>query len=304
VASRATRFSRFVVTVPRWIAEPYGTALVELGAGAVEQRDSEQTDRTELVVALPEDEATEPWQAAITTLSQAFAEELSLPSDAFTSRVDTLELDYHAAWLEHLTPQQLTDELWLVPTTETFAVPKGARRLLFLPHPSFGDGSHSTTRLASRATETFCRAHAGCKVLDVGTGNGVLSLVAAARGASSYGIDIDEAAISAAKQNARLNQLEQRCRFDTTPVGSICERFDLVLANLEPRVHFELYAALAERVSPLGQLLVTGFLVEQAGLIAEPLLDLGLYTTTTLEAEGYLLLGFERHEPSPRRACP
>jgi ribosomal protein L11 methylase PrmA len=302
VATRATRFSRLVITVPRWVAEPYGAALVELGAGAVEECASAQGDITQLRLSLPEGEAAAPWEAFAASLYRAFAEQLSLPDGGFTVRVDSLELDYHAAWLQQLTPQRLTNDLWLAPTTQAAAVPPGARHLLFEPHPSFGDGSHPTTRLAARATEEFCLGHAGCSVLDVGTGNGVLSLVAAVSNAKSYGIDIDAAAISAAAHNARLNQLELCCRFAVTPIESVVEDFDLVVANVEPRVHFELSEAVAARVSPMGQLLVTGFLVEQAALITDPLLALGFGTTTWRQAEGYLLLGFERRDPSLHRA--
>ncbi len=302
MATRVTRFSRIVITVPRWVAEAYGAALVELGAGAVEECDSEQPDVAELRLSLPEGEAPAQWETIATSLYRAFAEQLSLPDGGFTVRVDCLELDYHAAWLDQLIPQRLTDELWFTPTPQAAAVPPGERHLVFEPHPSFGDGSHPTTRLAASATEAFCLSHAGCSVLDVGTGNGVLSLVAAVSSASSYGIDIDAEAISAATHNAQLNQLEQRCRFAVTPIESVSERFDLVVANLEPLVHFELFESVAARVNPLGQLLLTGFLVEQAALIAEPLLALGFCTTTSREAEGYLLLGFERRDTSLHRA--
>lgn len=278
--------------------------MVELGAGAIEECESEQPDIAELRLSLPEGEAVAQWENIAASLYQAFAEQLSLPDGGFTLHVDCLELDYHAAWLQQLIPQRLTDELWLAPTTQAAAVPPGARHLLFEPHPSFGDGSHPTTKLAASATQAFCLSHAGCSVLDFGTGNGVLSLVAAVSNASSYGIDIDAAAISAAVRNAQLNQLEQRCRFAVAPIESISERFDLVVANVEPRVHFELFESVAARVNRLGELLLTGFLVEQAALIAEPLLALGFVSTTSRQAEGYLLLGFERGDTSIHRARP
>lgn len=302
MGSHATRFSRLVVTVPGWLAEPYGSALVEVGAGAVEQRDASEETNAELVISLPEDEPLETWRAAVDSLSAAFAEETSQPVTAFSSRVESVELDYHAEWLDRLTAQQVTKTLWFAPANQRDAVPADSRCLLFEPHPSFGDGSHPTTRMAAQVTETYCLAHPGCSVLDVGTGNGVLSLVGAVHGANAYGIDIDAEAVAAAAHNARLNRLEQRCRFEACPLESIVARFDLVVANLEPRVHFELSAALAGRLSPSGTLLLTGFLEEHSALIADPLRRLGLRVTASLEAEGYLLLGFERNEASPRSA--
>jgi len=298
VATQATRFSRLVITLPRWVAEPYGAALIDLGAGAVEQRDLLQPESSELLVALPADEPIEPWQVAVATLSEAFAEQLELPAGAFVLRVEKLEVDYHAGWLEHLTAVELTKTLWFAPATKTETVPEGNNWLIFEPHPSFGDGSHPTTRLVAQAVEQYCLQHQGCSVLDVGTGNGVLSLVAATHGAHCLGIDIDVSARDAAQHNVELNGLGERCRFALTPIESVLEQFDLVLANLEPRVQLDLSRALAARVKPDGLLLLSGFLAEQSELISAPLHRLGFACTVALVAEGYQLLGFEQLERS------
>ncbi|HEY5961817.1 MAG TPA: 50S ribosomal protein L11 methyltransferase, partial [Polyangiaceae bacterium] len=162
----------------------------------------------------------------------------------------------------------------------------GKERLLFEPEPCFGDGSHPTTRLASQATEAYCVAHSGCSVLDVGTGNGVLSLVAAMSGAgSTLGLDVDAEAVAAAEENARLNALEARCRFSTADVATLEAEFDLVVANLEPQVQLELIAPLARRVRSGGTLLLTGFLFEQAEWIRRAATSVGLHEVEALRSK-------------------
>lgn len=85
------------------------------------------------------------------------------------------------------------------------------RSLELLPGPGFGDYSHPTTRLVCK----MMHAHVENRiVLDVGCGSGILSLAAVAFGArESYGIDIDREAIIHARENARLNGLQELCRF-------------------------------------------------------------------------------------------
>lgn len=83
--------------------------------------------------------------------------------------------------------------------------------LLLLPGAGFGDLSHPTTYLM---LELMQNNMLGQIALDIGCGSGILSLSALLMGAQfAYGIDIDPAAISHAKQNASLNHLEKRCQF-------------------------------------------------------------------------------------------
>lgn len=302
MTARATRFTRLVVTVPRPLAEPFGAALVELGAGTVEERDStEERDATEaretvepgeleLVLTLPEGEAADEWASLVQVLYRAFSEQLDLPPQALRLRTESCEFDYHAQWLADLVPQQLTDKIRFVPTHHRGEGASSERVLYFEPHPSFGDGSHPTTRMAARAVERACEQKPNCRVLDVGTGNGVLSFVAAVAGArSSYGIDLDPEAVNSARRNAELNRLDSVCSFDEAQLGTIPRRYDLVVANLEPRTQVELLEAMADRVERRGTLVLTGFLVEQAAAITQPLAALGFVLIYVDAAQDYAL---------------
>jgi ribosomal protein L11 methyltransferase len=79
------------------------------------------------------------------------------------------------------------------------------------PGPGFGDLSHPTTLLVLQLMEKYLTTQ---MVVDIGSGSGVLSLVAVALGASyAYGVDIDSSAIQHAQENAQLNKLESKCLF-------------------------------------------------------------------------------------------
>jgi ribosomal protein L11 methyltransferase len=296
--ARANRFWRLIITLPGTIAEPFGAALVALGAEAVEERPSADPAAAELHVVVPDRESVATWQSLVPSMWKAFAEELRLPEDACQIHIEEFELDFHGEWLKHLTSQRLTNSIVLVPTTAPAEVPATSRQLFFEPHPSFGDGTHATTRLAARAAEQFCTEHPGCSVLDVGTGNGVLSLVAALSGAkTALGLDIDEAAVQVARENAKRNQLAHVCAFAARSLASVGEQFDLVLANLEPRTQLELLGSIAARTKPGGILVLTGFLREQAQDITAPLCNLGFRRVGSGDEDGYALEAWQSSAP-------
>jgi ribosomal protein L11 methyltransferase len=287
------RFHRLTLTVPELIAEPYGAALVELGAGAVEQRPGPSPGFVNLLLSQPEEEPVDAWVESTRMLFAAFAEELSLPEELFEVTTELVECDYHAPWLSRLTQIRISEDLVMAPVADTTPIPSGADRIVYEPHPSFGDGTHVTTRLAAAAVARVCQSQKGCSVLDVGTGTGILSLVAHLRGAGRIlGIDVNPDSVAIARHNAELNGAD--CEFSTEPLEAVEEQFDLVVANLEPRTQVEVGRALVPRVGQRGRLLLTGFLIDQARAIAAPLLEEGFALEEFVEEEDYALLWLQR----------
>ncbi len=111
-------------------------------------------------------------------------------------------------------------------------LPLPNEKVLFLePGPAFGDASHPTTRLT---LELLLPEASGRSVLDVGCGNGVLTLAAYLSGASKVvGVDIDEEALEVARRNAQLNELDGKMAF-ITPLefAEIDQPFDVFVANM------------------------------------------------------------------------
>ncbi len=98
------------------------------------------------------------------------------------------------------------------------------------PGMAFGTGLHPTTQLCIKAVRE--EVHRGDTFLDVGTGSGILSIVAKLLGAERVlGIDISEEAINASKENAKLNKVD--IEFRLCGPHQVDESFDIVVANLE-----------------------------------------------------------------------
>ena len=137
------------------------------------------------------------------------------------------------------------------------------------PSMGFGTGHHATTRLCLRALTPL--ALPGQRVLDIGTGSGVLAMAASHLGAREIiGVDIDPDAVAAAEQSAALNVLPTPVAFRTGDFhdGTLAPA-DLVIANLTGAMLTRSRDALRRLVTPGGRLIVSGFMHDEAdGVIA------------------------------------
>lgn len=161
-------------------------------------------------------------------------------------------------------PIRITDRLWIVPSWHAAPDP-AAINIELDPGMAFGTGSHPTTRLC---LEWLCGAVTpGCSVLDYGCGSGILGIAAAKLGAGEVlGIDIDEKAVEAARDNAARNQAAMRLQHSAVPVG---DRFDLVVANILTNPLCVLAPAISARVAPGGRVALSGVLETQAEQVIE-----------------------------------
>ena len=121
--------------------------------------------------------------------------------------IESFEIDWHDQWQQHA--YGFKDGHAHIHFKELGLKNEGS--IVLAPGPGFGDLSHPTTHLVlSMMSPYVCDK----EVLDVGSGSGILSLAAARFGAKSvFGIDIDDAAILHATQNASLNNLSKLCTF-------------------------------------------------------------------------------------------
>lgn len=143
------------------------------------------------------------------------------------------EEDWANAWKQHYHSLRVTRFLTIIPKWETYAPEQEAEHCLFLdPGLAFGTGTHPTTILSLQALETIIRG--GETVFDVGTGSGVLTIASALLGAKEiYAYDVDESAVSSAKENISLNQLNAKIEVkQNNLLKGITKEADIVVANI------------------------------------------------------------------------
>jgi|GEM_PF-545615 len=207
--------------------------------------------------------------AALALAIQEF--ELNLKNqgeDALEIELDAPENTWDAAWLNALEPAQITPT-WVLRPTHQSSAPEGENTLWFQPEVSFGAGGHDTTQLAASRIEEFCATHSPSEMLDVGTGTGVLAMVAKKCGVSDLlCLDIDECAVESARANFELNGLGPGLHVETGSADSAPRPYQFVVANINTHILLEIAGALAVATAAGGTLILTGLLREDIESIA------------------------------------
>jgi ribosomal protein L11 methyltransferase len=167
--------------------------------------------------------------------------------------------------------------------------PAGRRVVRVNPGRAFGTGLHPTTRLALRLLAP--RVSPAARVLDVGTGSGVLALAALALGAADVlALDVDAHALGNARENAELNGSGRRVRLvagSATCLAPGLHAFDPVLANLEHPILLPLLPLLVSALAPEGALVVSGVTAARRDAFREAATDEGLLLHAEDEEEGW-----------------
>lgn len=277
--------ARLIVTTTKKLAPAVSAALFAAGAQGLEERPGRST----VLVAYAEARRhlASLWKRTERVLLPQLGS-ARMPRVAI--EVDAVER-WRTEWTEHLRPVRLTPRLLLAPTTcDSPALRASQKLILYQPALAFGDGDHATTRLAAQAVERHYRSTPGGALLDLGTGTGVLSFVAALSGARrAVGTDTDPAAVCAARLNASLNGLAKRTRFIDAS-ARISGRFDLLVVNIELRPLLQLLASLPTAARRAPRLLVTGFLRAQLSSVTAAVQAAGFRPTHQHRAGDWVLL--------------
>lgn len=249
--------------------------LFELDALGVEQRDDNTMSRgpgkgqVRLIVSFASDQAA---SQAAEVVRQAYpAAKLQLDQwvgDAWRDK-----------YKEHFAPFAITPEITLAPPWVDFdELDLGSEQIVLWMDPgrAFGTGLHATTSMVAGLLHEHRARLDGCRLLDVGTGSGILAFCSLLLGARSVrAIDNDPDVIAVVHDNARRNG--RRLVADDAPLASITGRYDVVVANIRSSVLMTMAADLAARCASGGLLLLSGILAtervelqlcfEQAGFV-------------------------------------
>jgi len=213
------------------------------------------------VVALFADEAAA--RAAAAQLLARHGDERSVRIEALR---EVAEQDWVRLTQSQFEPVAITDHFWIVPSWHE--VPAAAVRAIRLdPGLAFGTGTHPTTRMCLRwiAGHADTLAPSWRRTLDYGCGSGVLAIAAALHGAGGiHAVDIDAAAVDAARANAAANGVIVHAASPDLAQGA----YDLVLANILATPLRLLAPLLCTHVAPAGHLVLSGILQRQADELA------------------------------------
>lgn len=200
--------------------------------------------------------------------------------------------DWNAQWSRLVEPIRIGSVV-IRPSWKQIALNPGEIELIIDPKQAFGTGHHATTQLLIEWLQQVVAP--ADRVLDLGTGSGVLAMVALRLGAAeAVGVDFDAVAIDCARDYAQVNGFDGRL---TLTVGNAQRQqphdtFDptLVLANLDRQTLLASAESLCRYASGGARLLLSGLLVEQREEIEAAYATRGVYVKVVREREGWLAL--------------
>jgi ribosomal protein L11 methyltransferase len=260
------RFPFVLVDVDSETMDIASSDLFDLGAQGVEERDGTTLVKGRMfekdgTLRSGAGAGSVTLVASFETQEDAEAAVLAMPASMNPALEQIIGDLWRDAWKIHFKPFALCDGLVVRPPWETYEPLPGERVLELEPGRAFGTGLHETTSLVATVLSSRANALAHQRVLDVGTGSGILSLVALMFGAqSARATDNDPDVIDVVNENAERNGLSARVFADTAELPSITETFPWVLANIEARVLIPIAADLKARTQAGGTIVLSGIL--------------------------------------------
>ena len=197
---------------------------------------------------------------------------------------ETEDIDWINNWKKYF-HQFYIDDLLVIPSWEEVKPEDKDKKILHIdPGTAFGTGMHETTQLVIRQLKKFVKP--GMEILDVGTGSGILGIVALKLGAGHVvGTDLDPCAVPAVSENKEANQIEEKS-FDMM-IGNIIddkdvqdqvgyEKYDIVTANILADVLVPLTPVIVAQMKKGAYYITSGILDVKEDVVVQAVKDAGL----------------------------
>ena len=202
--------------------------------------------------------------------------------------------DWNSEWEKHYFKPILFENRCVVHSSFHKDYPKAEYEIVIDPRMAFGTGHHETTSMMIE--RLLSNEMGGASVLDMGTGTGILAILAAMRGATKVvGVEIDPPAYDNAVDNEKLNgtpQVELRLGGAETVTETEC--FDFVVANINRNIILNDIAVYTRALKAGGKMFLSGFYIDDIPMIVDAARAFGLQHTSTLEKKRWANICLEK----------
>ena len=232
-------------------------------------------------------EAVEEIKTAINNLS-------SYNIDIGKNRVTISEVneeEWATAWKKYYNPVKISETFTIVPTWEDYTPVHSDELIIELdPGMAFGTGTHPTTVLCIQALERT--VHKGDRIVDVGTGSGVLSIAAAKLGAGEItALDLDEVAVNVAKINIKLNKVQDVVTVQQNNLlEGIAGEADIIVANILAEVIVRFVDDASKIVKKDGYFIASGIIQQKKEVVKDAMVNAGFNIQEIVTMEDWVAI--------------
>lgn len=202
------------------------------------------------------------------------------------------EEEWATAWKKYYNPVKISEKFTIVPTWEIYTPVSSDELIIELdPGMAFGTGTHPTTVMCIQALERMVRP--GDRVIDVGTGSGVLSIAAAMLGAEDVrAYDLDDVAVTSARLNIKLNKVNNRVAVAQNNLldGVGEQSADCIVANILAEVILRFTEDAARVIKPGGTFITSGIIQQKKDQVKEALQKAGFEIAETILMEDWVAI--------------
>lgn len=202
------------------------------------------------------------------------------------------EADWANEWRQYYQTVKISERLVIKPSWEEYKALPHEKVIVLDPGSAFGTGTHESTQLSLMGLDRYMVD--GAKVLDLGTGSGVLAIAAGLLGARHVdACDIDPHSVEVAKENIAKNNLDHLVNAFTGELKD-SGRYDIIAANLLADLHIKLAADIAEHMNELGLYLACGIIADRKEDVISAFNAVGLGLHRAEEMNDWQLLVFHQ----------
>ena len=232
------------------------------------------TEETKIMAYFSEEETNLPEKIAAIKEKIRNLTEFGLSIGSGTVELSNVnQEDWESAWKQYFKPVHVTDRIVVKPEWEEYSPQEGEIVIEIDPGMAFGTGTHETTSMCINQIEKNLKA--GDRVIDIGSGSGILSMAAVLLGAEkATGVDLDPVAVRVALENVELNNLQDKIEIlhgNLTDV--IREKADIVVANIMADIILILLEDVREFIKDDGLFISSGIIQEKRAAVEARLLE-------------------------------